>query len=112
MENKPIVIWLDDMRNPSDFLGEKFLSENSVIWCKCFKDFAFYVTHVDGIDSIYFDHDLGLGKKDGMDCAKFLINHCIITDSPLPKYFSQSSNPPGRENILGILDSYKKFREK
>lgn len=30
----------------------------------------------------------------------------------LPKFNSQSANPVGRENIIGLLNNYLKFKEK
>lgn len=47
----------------------------------------------------------------GYDCAKWLIEYCIDNDLKLPLYSSQSANPVGRENILCLLNNYKKYHE-
>jgi hypothetical protein len=47
------------------------------------------------------------GEKTGLDAVKFLINYCSKNNKRLPKYYSQSMNPIGRQNILQLLNKYK-----
>lgn len=66
---------------------------------------------------VSFDHDLatdGSGKEStGYDCAKWLIEKCLNENLPFPDYMVHSMNPIGRENILGIIESFNKsFKHK
>lgn len=50
-------------------------------------------------------------EKSGMDCAKWLVEFCMDNNVRLPRYKVHSKNPCGKENILGILNSFKKHQE-
>lgn len=62
-------------------------------------------------DFISFDHDLGIGYHNGMDCAK---EFCRLHDSsPFPfDYHVHSMNPIGKKNIISYIESYKKTIQK
>ena len=79
---------------------------------------------------ISFDHDLGLEhypifenkpgmhipydsykEKTGYHAAKFLIDYCLDNDLDLPYYTVHSMNVTGKENIIGLLKSYARFRK-
>lgn len=98
-------IWLDDFRAPNVPPGE------TIAWVKDYDSFVDQVK-VFGKDIsnciVHFDHDLG-GKKDGYDCAKWLIDWCIENKYPAPDYDIQSANPVGRENIESIFKTYHKI---
>jgi hypothetical protein len=49
-------------------------------------------------------------EKTGYHCAKWLIDYCLDNDKKLPLYFVHSANPAGRDNINGILNSFKQFQ--
>lgn len=102
------LIWVDDERNPKDYIDTQ---KYDVTWLKSYEEFTAYFETSEIPDIIWFDHDLGEGRS-GYDCAVFLIETCQKYDCDLPEYYSQSSNPPGRERILGLLDSYRKFRNR
>ena len=57
------------------------------------------------------DHDLG-EEKSGYDIAKYIVDKCIDEGYILPQFASQSANPVGRANILGILNNYKRITQK
>ncbi len=125
------IIWIDDIRDPhmelyykgsgiiryKSVLPKEFLSlisneEPEIIWCKNYNEFITYIYHnterFDRVSTcICFDHDLGPGK-DGLDCAKYLINYIIETHDILPFYECHSNNLAGKENIISYLESYKK----
>ena len=110
------LLWLDDIRNPflTDWLL-RFAPEydnrrDFVHWVKDYDEFVEFIKGYGIPDKIAFDHDLGYGKS-GMDCARFLINHLQDRDLELPKWVVQSANPVGRDNINGLLNSYKNFRK-
>lgn len=46
-----------------------------------------------------------------MDCAKWLVDYCIDNKERLPKIFVHSANPVGADNILGLLNNFKKHVE-
>lgn len=105
------VIWVDDIRDPLKYLIN---DDIDIIWCKSYDEFVKTLNKVKTLDSVYFDHDLGDidnpdGEKTGYDCAKYLIDFCIDNNIKLPKFYSQSDNGPGRENIIKLLENYKRF---
>jgi len=73
---------------------------------------------------ISFDHDLSVEdsigfensphyvavEKTGHDCAKWLVDFCIDRDIKLCDFQCHSMNPAGKENILGLLENFKRFQ--
>lgn len=108
------IVWLDDIRDPASQLWKlqyPDLEDNKVIWLKSFKEFKTYIDEGYWMDKIYFDHDLGKPET-GYDAAKYLISYMEIKNNQeleLPEFWSQSSNPVGKENILKLLENYSKF---
>jgi hypothetical protein len=49
-------------------------------------------------------------EKTGMDCAKWLVDYCIVNSQPLPKFFIHSMNPVGAENIRVLLNNFQKHQ--
>lgn len=103
-----------------------------VIWVKSYKEFAEWIHNNALPTAICFDHDLGddiaikakergltkkkarllkQQEKNGMDCAKFLVDYCMDNNLKLPLYNIQSANPVGKENIDSLLKQFKKFQE-
>ena len=110
--NKKIIFWIDDERNPEWFFSEEVFDEYLVIWIKNYQMFQFYLNHLGVPYAIQFDHDLGDNEKTGYDCAKLLVQYCMDNCESLPeRYACHSANPVGRENILSVLNSYKKSLE-
>jgi hypothetical protein len=113
------ILWIDDMRDPNSknwkeylaYVAEEFLgvplNECVVNWVKNKNEFIQHLIVEAWPDLICFDHDLGLGPT-GYDCAKYLVDMCMETGNPLPEFTSQSSNPVGREDIICLLENYKK----
>ena len=112
------LIWLDDERNPDDPKWQAWQVRWSpighigvdVVWLKSHKELVIYLASHKLPDAICFDHDLGEGPS-GYDSARYICDYCMSEDLPIPFYYSQSSNPAGKANILGLLDSYRKFYE-
>lgn len=96
------VIWLDDFRTPR--------LQGNVVWCKNVEEFKQQIKTFGLPSHIAFDHDLGDGPN-GYDAAKWLVDYCMENDLDVPEYSIQSANPVGKENIKGILENYKKFRQ-
>lgn len=112
-KNKTTLVWLDDVRDPFENDGHWLvfapIRANEVIWVKSYNEFVDWITENGLPDGIAFDHDLAdvdQAEKTGMDCAKWLVDYCIDNDKKLPLFSSQSANPPGRENILGLLTNF------
>jgi len=99
------------------------------IWVKSFKEFTQYITHNNIPDILAFDHDLGSNsyhKNDykgidynncdeptGYHCAKWLIEYCQDNKINLEcEVYSHSMNPEGRNNIISLLNNFKKFQNK
>jgi hypothetical protein len=119
------VLWLDDLRDPSQgqfkiWLNLAFGENLDVTWVKSYDEFVRYFKHNEMPYAISFDHDihsfeltddLDPNEKTGLDCAKWIVDYCMNNAVRLPKYFVHSANPVGRENIQSYLDNYLKFTE-
>ena len=137
---KKYNLFLDDIRNPKEVFSyiknEIYLDDDWVI-VRNFDEFTKFIEDSwlhDGFPSkVTFDHDLAdehyrpsmfndpdkynvycleFNEKTGMDCAKWLINFCIDNKLTLPEYYVHSMNPVGGQNILSILNNYRKFENK
>lgn len=49
-------------------------------------------------------------EKTGYECAKWLVEYCMDHEKSLPDYYSHSMNPVGRDNILGTLNNFNKYK--
>ncbi len=63
----------------------------------------------------YHDYDVWLAEQDsqektGMDCAKWLVEFCMEHNLVLPEYIVHSMNPSGADNIMGLLNSFRKHQ--
>jgi len=130
------ILWLDDLRNPFLDIEGRVPKENGIInWVLNYEEFVQWIEKFGLPSIISFDHDLAdehytpekywddyqLSKKyqesqnyqekTGMDCAKWLIDYCIDKKEKLPQYYVHSANPVGADNIIGILENYKKHCE-
>jgi hypothetical protein len=52
--------------------------------------------------------DILAKEKTGYDCAKWLVEYCMDSNQPLPKWNVQSANEVGKENINRYLNNYRK----
>ena len=140
MKNK-VLLWLDDIRNPflADWVlqfAPEFHYEpeaTEIFWVKNYDGFVDFIKEHGLPHTIAFDHDLGedvakslvesgMNKKkarmikreskSGFDAAKWLVDYCIDNDFDLPNWTVQSANPVGKDNINGILNNYRNFRNK
>lgn len=136
MKNK--YLFLDDIRVPKDafdYIKDEIYINKTWIIVRNFNEFIQYIIENGLPDLISFDHDLAdehyvpskywydyeaskkyqeqqnNKEKTGFDCAKWLVDYCIDNDLKLPSYLSHSMNPVGRDNILGILDNFKKYEK-
>jgi hypothetical protein len=134
MEEKPILLFLDDQRVPIDctkYMYRKGINvsiyyENWNI-VRSYLEFVKWVENNGLPDLISFDHDLAdvvelraelpietwfdldANKEyTGMDCAKWLVNYCLDNKQKLPKFIVHSSNPAGSDNIESLLKSFEK----
>lgn len=90
-------LYLDDLRPiPNGYIG-----------LRSYAEFVTYITESGLPDFISFDHDLGL-EESGYDCAKWLVNYCLDNELRLPQFDVHSKNPVGKENILSLLQNFKK----
>lgn len=113
------ILWLDDYRNPYEWMPyikmayHRMVKEPCVItWVKSYNEFVEYITNYGLPDAIGFDHDLadeGPNEKTGYDAAKFLVEYCLENNVDLPEFDSQSTNPAGRENIINLLNNFKRY---
>ena len=88
-------LYLDDIRSPPD---------SSWIVVRSHDEFVAWIQTHGTPDEISFDHDLGDGVPTGMDCAKWIVE----SERPLLRFTVHSANPPGRANILGLLQNWRR----
>lgn len=115
-------LYLDDVRTPTQ--------GNWVI----VRDYYEFIDTINSIGLnnfswISLDHDLGeeamieyytnvkhnniidysnINEKTGMDCCKFLVEHCIEKNLTLPEINVHSANPVGSVNMMSYLDNFFK----
>jgi hypothetical protein len=132
-----ILLWLDDIRDPfkSEWnvkIQTIFGKENDlqIVWLKNYDEFVQWISKNGLPDIIGFDHDLAdehyrpsmydqdehysnyyhdgtFKEKTGYDCAKWLVEYCQNNNLQLPRYFVQSMNPVGKNNIISLLGNGK-----
>ena len=103
------LLWLDDLRDPNDNrnLSNFKKDDLDIIWVRNYEEFINYIYHNGIPDIVSFDHDLG-EEKSGADCANYLCEYCIETETNLPEWYVHSANPVGTENIVSKLYSAEK----
>lgn len=116
-------LFLDDLRNPPDVAryimpcGLKSLYQYPA-WTivRNLEDFKKIILEHGMPSFISFDHDLGnaaVASEDateitGVTAARWLCQFAAENGSNIPPYQVHSVNPVGRENIISVLESYKK----
>lgn len=116
------ILWLDDVRNPQQYLAKKPTSNTLIrnqdfynrlfskydvdfVWVHNFDEFTSYIMKNGLPQFVSFDHDLGKGLQKGYDCAKWLISYCKQVGKKLPMFFVHSANPNGQREINGLLNN-------
>jgi hypothetical protein len=115
-------LYLDDIRTPQ--------TEGWII-VRNYEDFVAWIRLNGCPDEVSFDHDLGedvakekveagMSKrkareqkketKSGYDAAKWLGQHCLLTNTPYPKWNCHSANPVGKANIEAYISSVIKHQ--
>ena len=86
---------------------------------RSYKEFCEYITKNGLPYFVTFDHDLSIEdqnknpatmqfkEKTGMDCAKWLVEYCIVNNLPFPAYEVHSMNVIGKMNIKSYIESFK-----
>lgn len=138
---KTYKLFLDDIRYPKDayaYTGMDMFWRYDWIIVRNYEAFTEFIKdsyHENNAfpDMISFDHDLadehympqnlwgddynewstkmGFKEKTGMDCAKWLVDFCMDNEIRLCNYYCHSMNPTGRENIISLLDNFKKHQD-
>ena len=119
---KMYKVYLDDVRTPI---------ENDWEIARNYDQFVEIIQRLglNNIEVISLDHDLddsaiaeyyanakpnnmlnydNILEKTGMDCCKFLVEESMNTNIYLPQVYIHSSNPPGRENMMSLINNYLK----
>jgi hypothetical protein len=121
-------IFLDDIRTP---LGTTHVTIPNYpytivrdYWEFCIAVEEYYKDIGEAPCYVTFDHDLncidyienpdydGRDEKTGFHCAKWLIEFCEKYNLDFPEYGVHSMNPIGKENIVSLIESYKKVKKK
>lgn len=125
-DGKKIFLWLDDVRNPMDSRWKEYVNFegiDQVVWVKNYREFTEYISK-NGIPySVSFDHDLEPSQyivyssnkdikasgKNGLDCAKWMIEYCIEYSIEIPIYSCHSFGKEKKKSILNYLDNASKI---
>lgn len=117
-------IFLDDIRTP---LGTTHVTIPNYPYTivRDYEDFCiaveeYYRDTGEAPCYVTFDHDLSElqyientdyndpNEKTGFHCAKWLIEFCDKNNLDFPDYGVHSMNPIGKQNIISLIESYKK----
>ncbi|WP_228409728.1 cyclic-phosphate processing receiver domain-containing protein [Chryseobacterium sp. T16E-39] len=116
---------MDDIRFPVEayhYTGEKIFLNKDWYIVRNYRQFVNQIIQNGLPEMISFDHDLAdmnssdsdnlkFTEKTGYDCAKWLVEYCMDNHLNLPKFYSHSMNPVGKENILSLLENFKKVNK-
>lgn len=122
-------LFLDDERFPKNVTWMELPSVEWII-VRNYQRFVDIINEHGMPARVSFDHDLGesayresikcfkenscninynnITEKTGLDCAKWLIEYCININQKFPEYFVHSLNPVGKNNIISLIESFKK----
>ncbi len=108
-----IMIFLDDERIPQDVTWESYPDAYNVIVLRTFNDFTNYITKLGVPDFVSFDHDLADydehgHERTGYDCARWLVDYCVVSESKFPYFVVHSQNPIGKQNIERYIHNAKR----
>lgn len=133
------LLWLDDLRNPFLNEENKIpndIMDWNINWVLNFQQFTKWIEKYGLPDAISFDHDLAhehytpeyfwdnyeeskkfqewksrsYKEKTGEDCAKWLVNYCMLYNKELPEIFIHSANPVGADNIREVVIEYNQIK--
>lgn len=85
---------------------------DEIVWAKNYDEVLTFLQSRGFPNEVCFDHDLGetgADERNGLTCAKAIVDYCMDHDLDIPPYNVQSSNPVGRENIRSIMDGWHKY---
>lgn len=123
MEKTKRLLFLDDIRYPIEayhYTKQDIFLRNDWHIVRNYEQFVNRILEKGLPEMISFDHDLAdvhylkqdsqeYVEKTGYDCAKWLIEYCMDNYLDLPKFYSHSMNPVGKENILSLLKNFRKL---
>ncbi|WP_431611917.1 cyclic-phosphate processing receiver domain-containing protein [Chryseobacterium sp. 'Rf worker isolate 10'] len=124
MEKTKRLLFLDDIRYPIEayhYTKQDMFLRNDWHIVRNYEQFVNRILEKGLPEMISFDHDLAdehylkqgsqeFVEKTGYDCAKWLIEYCMDNYLDLPKFYSHSMNPVGKENILCLLQNFKTIK--
>ena len=122
-------LYLDDIRMPVNTFPLSSNEEWTIV--RGYGEFVKIITEKGLPEFVSFDHDLAdehyrqsmynpdkhytkyytdgtFKEKTGFECAKWLTEYCMNKNQKLPEFYVHSANPIGKENINGLLESFKK----
>jgi hypothetical protein len=122
-------LFVDDIRYPNDVTWVNLPKDQHYTVVRNYQEFVDIITLRGVPQFVSLDHDLGISsyseyfnsvkngyinyenicEMTGLDCAKYLINYCIEKDFQFPKYVVHSMNPIGKQNIISLIESFKKI---
>ncbi len=102
-----IKIYLDDERSTPEGWNRFYTAEELIFFLD--DDLR---SHLDNIETISLDHDLGDGKKTGYNFLLWLEEKVHEDPTfPIPEIVIHSANPVGRANMARVLQSIERIRQ-
>lgn len=123
---KKYNLFLDDERSiirikSMIYNYQKLVNEDhKIILVKNYTEFKNKINKFGVPEFVSFDHDLAhehyienkqyneYKEKTGYECAKYLLEYCVLDKKEFPSYYIHSMNPVGKNNIEKLIKSYKK----
>jgi len=107
-QNK-VDIWLDDERDPTNPVIQKYFgAKGNEIWVKTVEEAMPYFVE-NKVNYISFDHDLGIGNKDGIKLAKWIEKQAFQNNIDSIQWHVHSASPVGSMNIKKAMMSADKY---
>ncbi len=104
-----ISLWLDDERDPRDsFIQERFGAKGNEMWVKTVEE-AINILKNQNVESISFDNDLGEGKLEGYNLAKWIEEEAFNKRINRLNWRIHSANPQGKKHIEMAMISAERF---
>ncbi|KFF11822.1 hypothetical protein IW15_14090 [Chryseobacterium soli] len=124
MELTKRLLFLDDIRYPHElyrYTKQDIFLRNDWYIVRDYEEFITRITEKELPEWISFDHDLAYQhylkpdssdytERTGSDCAKWLVEYCLENHTDLPEFYCHSINPVGKEDILSLLENFKKLK--
>jgi hypothetical protein len=103
-----MILFVDDLRDPSqEPFRSRFLGEQ-VLWAKSFREFRLLLEgNKDQITEIHLDYFLGVGQRTGLDCLYYIEQ----LDKPFKIFCHSSDDDKNREMRFRVKELERSWKK-